>query len=226
MVGLFLTRRSTDGSTPTQRKHCGKKASCCGPNGPTVGGVTPWGNATGGRIFGMVSIDDRPAQASDRRVPGAWEGDLVIGKNGATAIATLVERSSRFVIIKALPEGKKADPLADILIDTISGFDRHVFGSLTWDQGTEMARHAAVTVATDVPIFFAHPHSPWERPSNENTNSLIREYLPKGTEIPQHQPYLDAIADELNDRPRATLGNLTPREAFNRQLLDAVASTH
>lgn len=185
----------------------------------------PLGERTAGRIVGMVSIDDRPAEAADRRVPGAWEGDLVIGKNGASAVATLVERSSRFVIIKALPEGKKADPLADVLIETITGLDRAVFGSLTWDQGTEMARHAALTVATDVPVYFANPHSPWERPTSENTNGLIREYLPKGTEIPQHQPYLDAIADELNDRPRATLGYRTPREVFTKQLLDTVAST-
>lgn len=125
------------------------------------------GQRTGGRIVGMVSIDDRPAEAADRRVPGAWEGDLVVGRAGASVVATLVERSSRFVIIKALPQGKKADPLADVLIDTITGMGRHVFGSLTWDQGTEMARHAAMTVATEVPVYFAHPHSPWERPTNE-----------------------------------------------------------
>lgn len=98
-------------------------------------------------------------------------------------------------------------------------------GSLTWDQGTEMARHAALTLATDLPVYFAHPHSPWERPTNENTNGLIREYLPKGIEITDHQPYLDAIADELNDRPRAVLGFRTPREVFTKLLTDSVAST-
>ena len=95
-------------------------------------------------------------------------------------------------------------------------------GTLTWDQGSEMARHAAFTMATQMPVYFAHPHSPWERGSNENTNRLIRDYLPKGTPIPQHQPYLTAIAEELNERPRATLGYLTPREAFQKLL---VAST-
>ncbi len=158
----------------------------------------PLGERTGGRIVGMVSIDDRPEALGDRRVPGSWEGDLIIGKGGKSAAATLVERMSRFVIILAL----------------------------TWDQGSEMARHARLTVATDMPVYFAHPRSPWERPSNENTNGLIREYLPKGTEITDHQPYLNAIADELNDRPRQTLGFSTPREVFTRLLAEgAVAST-
>ncbi len=183
------------------------------------------GDRTGGRIIGMVSIDDRPDTASDRRVPGSWEGDLIIGKGGTTAAATLVERASRFVLLCGLPEGKKSDGLADVLIDTIHALPAQVRGCLTWDQGTEMARHAALTLATDLPVYFAHPHSPWERPTNENTNGLIREYLPKGTAITDHQPYLNAIADELNDRPRAVLGFLTPREAFTKLLTSTVAST-
>ncbi len=183
------------------------------------------GAHTGGRIIGMVSIDDRPDTASDRRVPGSWEGDLIIGKGGTTAAATLVERASRFVLLCGLPEGKKSDGLADVLIDTIHALPAQVRGCLTWDQGTEMARHAALTLATDLPVYFAHPHSPWERPTNENTNGLIREYLPKGTAITDHQPYLNAIADELNDRPRAVLGFLTPREAFTKLLTSNVAST-
>jgi IS30 family transposase len=170
------------------------------------------------RIVGMVSIDDRPEDATDRRVPGHWEGDLIIGAAGKSAAATLVERTTRFVVIKALPEGKRADPLADILIDQVNELPAMMRKSLTWDQGTEMARHAALTLATQMPVYFAHPHSPWQRGSNENTNGLIREYLPKGIEIPAHQPYLDSIAEELNDRPRATLGFLTPREAFERLL--------
>ena len=185
----------------------------------------PLGQRTGGRIIGMVSIDDRPEVAADRRVPGAWEGDLVIGKAGRTAAATLVERTSRFTIILGLPDGKNADALADTLIETVRGLPAQVRGSLTWDQGTEMARHAALTLATDLPVYFAHPHSPWERPTNENTNGLIREYLPKGIDITDHQPYLDAIADELNDRPRAILGFRTPREVFTKLLADSVAST-
>lgn len=184
------------------------------------------GERTGGRIVGMVSIDDRPDEAADRRVPGSWEGDLIIGKAGTSAAATLVERTSRFTLIRGLPTGKNAEGLADVLIDTVSGLPKSILGSLTWDQGTEMARHAALTVSTDLPVYFAHPHSPWERGTNENTNGLIREYLPKGTEITDHQPYLDAIADELNDRPRAVLGYLTPREVFTNLLADSIASTN
>lgn len=144
------------------------------------------GERTGGRIVGMVSIDERPEDAA-LRVPGAWEGDLIIGKGGKSAAATLVERHSRFVMILGLSEGKQADALADVLIDHVRDMPAHLRGSLTWDQGTEMARHAQLTVATDLPVYFAHPHSPWERPSNENTNGLIREYLPKGVEITTHQ---------------------------------------
>lgn len=168
----------------------------------------------------MVSIDDRPEEATDRRVPGAWEGDLIIGAHGRTAAITLVERHSRYVIILGLPDGKDSDGVADALIDRISGLPAHLRGSLTWDQGTEMARHAQFILATELPVYFAHPRSPWERPSNENTNGLIREYLPKGVEITNHQPYLDAIADELNDRPRHTLGFRTPRETFEKLLTD------
>jgi transposase InsO family protein len=136
------------------------------------------------------------------------------------AAATLVERTSRFTVIPGLPGGKNADGLAGILIDHVNGMPAKMRGSLTWDQGTEMARHAALTLATDMPACFAHPHSPRERPANENTNGLIREYLPKGEYITSHQPYLDAIADELNDRPRAVLGYYTPREIFQKLLLD------
>jgi IS30 family transposase len=178
----------------------------------------PPGERTGGRIIGMISIDDRDPAVAGRRVPGAWEGDLVIGRAGKSAAATLVERASRFTVIPGLPDGKHASGLADILIDRVAGMPGKMRGSLTRDQGTEMARHAALTLATDMPVCFARPHSPRERPTNENTSGLIREYLPKGTEITSHQPYLDAIADELNDRPRAVLGYYTPREIFQKLL--------
>ena len=184
---------------------------------------------SGARIVGMRSIRQRPEQALGRRVPGHWEGDLVVGKEGKSAVITLVDRQSRFTVILALPQGRTADHVADVLIYHVSGLPELVRKSLTWDQGTEMGRHAAVTVATDLPVFFADPHSPWQRPTNENTNRLIREYLPKGTDIPQHQPYLTAIAEELNTRPRACLGFYTPQEVFHRQLLEGqdegVAST-
>jgi IS30 family transposase len=175
----------------------------------------------------MVSIDERDPAAADRRVPGHWEGDLVIGKNGATAAVTLVERTSRFTAILALPEGKDSTGVADVLIEHTNELPAMMRKSLTWDQGSEMARHAALTLATDLKVYFADPHSPWQRPSNENTNGLIREYLPKGEVIPAHQPYLTSIAEELNERPRAALGFLTPRESFERLLLgqSPVAST-
>lgn len=175
---------------------------------------------SGGRIVGMRSIRERLEQAEDRRVPGHWEGDLVVGKEGKSAVITLVDRQSRFTVILALPQGRAADHVADVLVDHVSGLPELVRKSLTWDQGTEMGRHAALTVATDLPVFFADPHSPWQRPTNENTNRLIREYLPKGTDIVQHQPYLTAIAEELNTRPRACLGFYTPQEVFHQMLLD------
>lgn len=181
----------------------------------------------GAPIVGMVSIDERDPSAADRRVPGHWEGDLVIGKNGATAAATLVERMSRYAVILALPQAKNSEGLCDALIERADTLPQMMRASLTWDQGSEMARHAALTVATGLPVYFADPHAPWQRPSNENTNGLIREYLPKGETIPAHQAYLNSIAEELNERPRATLGYLTPRESFERLLLGLphVAST-
>lgn len=181
----------------------------------------PLGERTGGRIVGMVSIDDRPDEVNDRRVAGAREGDLIIGRVGAT----LVGRTTRFLITLGLAAGKDSTGLADVLIDRVNDLPRHLRGSLTWDQGTEMAKHAAVTVATDLPIYFAHPHPLWEQPSNENTSKLISEYLPKGVDITDHQPYLGANADELDERPRQILRFLTPREAFERLLFDNAVAT-
>lgn len=186
--------------------------------------------SAGGRgapIVGMVSIDERDPDAVGRRVPGHWEGDLIIGKNGGSAAITLVERTSRFTVILALPEGKDSAGVADALIEHTSELPAMMRKSLTWDQGSEMARHAALTLATDLPVYFADPHSPWQRPSNENTNGLIREYIPKGDVIHAHQPYLSSIAEELNERPRQALGFLTARESFERLLLgqSPVAST-
>jgi IS30 family transposase len=181
----------------------------------------------GARIVGMRSIHERPADAAGRKVPGHWEGDLIIGKDGKTAAITLVDRQTRFVTILSLPQGRRdADTVADALIDHVTGLPDLVRKSLTWDQGTEMGNHAALTLATELPVYFADPHSPWQRPTNENTNRIIREYLPKGTQIPDHQPYLTAIAEEINNRPRACLGYLTPQEAMQRLLLEGVAPTN
>ncbi|MCX2971920.1 IS30 family transposase, partial [Streptomyces marinisediminis] len=180
----------------------------------------------GARIVGMRSIHDRPAEALGRQVPGHWEGDLIIGRDGSTAAATLVDRATRFLMLLALPRGRNADGLATALTQRVRGVPELVRKSLTWDQGTEMGRHAALTLATGLDVYFADPHSPWQRPTNENTNGIIRRYLPKGTEITDHQPYLTAIAEEINNQPRRCLGYLTPQEAFQRALTEGVASTN
>ncbi len=178
----------------------------------------------GARITGMRSIDDRPAEVTGRQVPGHWEGDLVIGKQGKSAMGTLVERVSRYLCPVALPHGHDADSVKDALFDTVKDLPAHLRKSLTWDQGTEMARHAALTLAADLPVYFAHAHSPWERGTNENTNGLIREYLPKGTEITGDIDYLWSVADSLNDRPRAILGFRKPSEVFAELMLQEAES--
>ncbi|MGH3698272.1 MAG: IS30 family transposase [Pseudonocardiaceae bacterium] len=180
----------------------------------------------GARIVGMTSIDARPAEVTDRAVPGHWEGDLVIGKAGKTAMATLIERTSRYTVPVALPAGRRdATTTCDALITTVSGMPTALIKTLTWDQGSEMAAHAAFSLATDVQVYFAHPHSPWERGTNENTNGLLREYFPKGTEITDDQTYLDRVATELNNRPRRILGYRTPAEVFADLLARSIAST-
>lgn len=178
----------------------------------------PLGERKSGPIVGMVSIDDRPQDVLARKVPGDWEGDLIIGRAGQTAAATLVERVTRYTCIIGLPLGKTSEGVADAIIDRVEALPAMFRRSLTWDQGSEMAKHAHLTQATSMPVYFAHPHSPWERGSNENRNRVIRRYLPKSTDITAHQPYLDAIADEINELPMKTLGWLTPREAYEHLL--------
>lgn len=170
-----------------------------------------------GKLNGMVNISERPAEVDDRAVPGHWEGDLIFGK-GMKAVATLVERQSRFLIMVGLQEGHSADVVADALSTKIAELPEQLRRSLTWDQGSEMAHHAKFTVATGVPVYFCDPRSPWQRGTNENTNGLLRQYFPKRRLLPHDQAGLDAIAAELNGRPRQTLGWKTPSEVLDQAL--------
>jgi transposase, IS30 family len=170
-------------------------------------------------------ISQRPAEADDRAVPGHWEGDLVIGKAGRSAIVTLVERSNRFVMLGALPDGRASEAVIEVLSGLIQQLPQQLRRSLTWDQGSEMAYHPAFSVVTGCPVFFCDPHSPWQRGSNENTNGLLRQYFPKGDTdfrtITQEQ--LNEVAAELNGRPRKTLAWKTPAEALNQVLVATAA---
>ncbi|WP_206074411.1 IS30 family transposase, partial [Antribacter gilvus] len=167
----------------------------------------------------MVMISERPPEVADRAVPGHWEGDLIVGTRSESAIVTLVERSTRYVMLGHLPGGHTAEEVRDVLTDLIGTLPAHLRGSLTWDQGCEMAAHKQFTVATGVPVYFCDPHSPWQRGSNENTNGLLRQYFPKGTDLRAYgREDLEHVAQELNARPRQTLGWDTPAERL-RDLL-------
>jgi IS30 family transposase len=169
-------------------------------------------------IPAMVNISERPAEAADRAVPGHWEGDLLYGQ-GPGVVATLVERHSRFVMLVGLPETHRADVVAAALAAKIVELPQHLRRSLTWDQGREMAQHAVFTVASGVPVYFCDPRSPWQRGSNDNTNGLLRQYLPRKSRLGDRtQLELDTIADQLNGRPRQTLGRKTPSQALDRAM--------
>jgi len=174
-----------------------------------------------GRILDTVSISERPASAEDRAVPGHWEGDLISG-SGNTYIATLVERHTRYVML-AKVDSKKTETVINALIKQAHKLPSELYKSLTWDRGKEMADHKRFSLATDIDVYFCDPQSPWQRGSNENTNGLLRQYFPKGTDLSVHsQAKLNAVARQLNERPRKTLDYETPAERFDQ----CVATIH
>jgi IS30 family transposase len=179
-----------------------------------------------GRIPGMVNISERPAEADDRAVPGHWEGDLIIGKNQASQIGTLVERSTGFVQLLYLPARRDPQTVAEAMIASIKTLPEALRRSLTWDQGKEMSFHARISIDAGIDIYFCDPHSPWQRGSNENTNGLLRQYFPKGTDLSVHPAeYLAQVAAELNERPRKRFGWDSPAQVLNRLLSPPPATT-
>jgi transposase, IS30 family len=173
-----------------------------------------------GRIPGMVNIAERPQAVEDRAVPGHWEGDLIMGSVASnSAIGTLVERATRYVMLLHLPHGHGADAVQEAMVEAMSRLPDTLRRTLTWDQGTEMTNHAAIAAATDLDIYFCDPHSPWQRGSNENTNGLLRQYFPKGADLSLFAAdYLDHVARQLNTRPRKTLQWATPAEKLDQLL--------
>ena len=175
------------------------------------------------RILGMVNIAERPKEVEDRAVPGDWEGDLILGSTeSASAIGTLVERATGFTLLLHLPDDHTAETVAAAMIAKMADLPELLRRSVTWDQGSEMARHAKIAEATGLAIYFCDPHSPWQRGTNENTNGLLRQYFPKGSDLSRWGPgYLDLVATELNDRPRKRLGWRTPAEALEKLLSES-----
>lgn len=179
-----------------------------------------------GRIANMVNISERPAEANDRAVPGHWEGDLIIGKNQASQIGTLVERSTGFVQLLHLPDSRTAETVADAMIATIKNLPAVLRRTVTWDQGHEMAQHARISIEAGIDVYFCDPHSPWQRGSNENTNGLLRQYFPKGTDLSVHSAaHLAHVAAELNGRPRKRFGWHSPAYMLGQLLSPPTETT-
>jgi IS30 family transposase len=175
-----------------------------------------------GKLKDMINISDRPKEADDRAIPGHWEGDLILGSTASgSAIGTLVERTTGFVVLLHLPDDRTAATLRDAMSAKVPEIPEVLRRSLTWDQGSEMALHTTITKATGLPIYFCDPHSPWQRGTNENTNGLLRQYFPKGTDLSFYGPgWLDQVVAELNARPRKRLKWRTPAEELDRLLSD------
>jgi IS30 family transposase len=175
-----------------------------------------------GKIPDMVMISERPPEIADRAVPGHWEGDLIVGKNNNSAIGTLVERSTRYVMLFPLPHGRRAVHVREAMAKKIQTLPEELRRSITWDQGREMLEHVKFKIDTGIDIYFCDPHSPWQRGSNENTNGLLRQYFPKGADLSKFTArQVQSAADSLNSRPRKTLDAYTPAE----KLAELVAST-
>jgi transposase, IS30 family len=171
----------------------------------------------------MRPISERPTEVQQRKTGGHWEGDFIVGKGGQSAIGTIVERMTRFTILVHLDGTRGAETLRDQLVESFQKLPAHARLSLTWDQGMEMSRHHEISRRLSMPVYFCEPHSPWQRGTNENTNGLLREYFPKGTDLAVYsKAHLTNVAAELNDRPRKTLGFETPAELFATLINNAV----
>ena len=192
-----------------------RELATCLRTGRAIRKTTQQATKRTSRIPAMVNISERPQEVADRAVPGHWEGDLIVGKDSGSAIGTLVERVTGFVMLLHLPERHGAPEVQDAMIEAMGRLPERLRKTVTWDQGQEMSNHQQITLATDVKIYFCDPRSPWQRGTNENTHRLLRHWFEKGTDLSGYHPdYLEFVANELNDRPRKRLRWRTPKEAL------------